>query len=245
MRLPTQFLVCLLSVVYALAVCPLLRPLALYGLVACDRADEDPARRAQVVDWIVRHGEDRCLTGPIDGARPAYEVRLRAVLDSVGLETLAVVKDLEVVVCLDQRVGTQLTRWWSPEIAGVYYDTRDARVVSLWDDGAVPGTAWFFEQDAADRGPWLLGALANGFAAGAIPRGATIFGGWYTEHHSPESPGIPVFEWSSPSGFLGGAVARNTVLLDPPLVSTASVQLGQVDLNPRVSGGGDRVESPH
>lgn len=218
--------------------------LAVVPLYACNRANEDPGRRAIVVDSIVHHSDERCLTGPTNGERPAYEARLRAVLDAVDLETLEVMKDLEVVVCLDQRVGAQDTLWWSPEVAGVYYDTGDTRVISLRDDGAAPGSAWFFERDATSWGPPVLGELANGFDTGAIPRQGTLFGGWYTQQHSPESAGLPVFVWSSPSGFWAGVVARNPTLLDPPLVANASRQIRQVDLDPRVSGRGDGEESP-
>lgn len=193
------------------------------ALVGCEsRIDKD--RKADVAEDMIKTSVTYCQPGPIAGSPAEYGQRLRNVLMQSYTADMDVLKQHNVIVCLDQRLTDQKLGWLDTRMEGVYYNNGgQGGVLTIWDNGKEPS---FWSKDASDWGASLIHDFAAQLKNGKIkPTDAH----WYAYEGSYiVSCGKDCWttqyyvDWVKEQKFDKDTIRKNQVIVQtPPLKATA------------------------
>jgi hypothetical protein len=134
-------------------------------LVGCE-SGVDKARKADVAEDVIKTSLTYCQPGPVNGSPAEYGQRLRNILLNVRTADMDVLKQNNIMVCLDQRLADQKLGWFDTRMEGVYYNNGgQGGVLTIWDNGKGPS---FWSKDASDWGSSLIHDFANQVRKGRI-----------------------------------------------------------------------------
>lgn len=109
------------------------------AVVGCgSKADND--FKNDIVDNLIENtvasvSQNTTKDTDIDYADAAYQTRLKNALLLCNTKDLGYLKDNNISVILDARLGSQEKVSFGTEILGAYYTAPGQKVLSLWDDG--------------------------------------------------------------------------------------------------------------
>jgi hypothetical protein len=112
---------------------------AMAALVGCggkaDKQLKNSLADNLIENTVASAAQNSAGAGSIDYADAAYQTRLKNVLMLCAAKDLGYLKDNNISVVLDGRLGDQAKVSFGAEILGAYYAGAGQKVLSLWDDG--------------------------------------------------------------------------------------------------------------
>ena len=193
-------------------------PLALvFSLAACE-SGQDIARKPGVAESLIENSAAKCETGPINGNKMQYSSRLRKILMDTPTKDLERLKDNGITICLDQRLSHQRNDLFDSRIDGIFYNNNSIPVVSLWDDGKMPGESGFFSLKSYDYGDINLENLSDKISDNKVPAQGTYM---YSSRYNCGKSCIRS-QWRSAPDFDQDSIAKNPELKSPPLRANKS-----------------------
>lgn len=172
---------------------------------------EDVARKPESATMLI----DAAL--PLRPALPAgdtnarYDARLNAILLDCRTDDLDTLKAHGVIVVLDRRLGAQANSFWGTDIQAAYYERGDRKILSLWDDGTMPGDGSFWGQDPYDYNASLIEKLATELRKGRTSE--TMFGAHYSNGKTAWD------DWKPAEDFSSLTRRKNPDLMNPPALN--------------------------
>ncbi|TAL30571.1 MAG: hypothetical protein EPN97_12200 [Alphaproteobacteria bacterium] len=198
------------------------------ALAGCEsRIDKD--RKADVASDIIQTSVTYCQPGPVNGSPADYSQRLRNILLDSYTADMDVLKQNNIVVCLDQRLTDQNLGWLDTRMEGVYYNNGGkGGVLTLWDNGKPPS---FWSRDASDWGSSLIHDFANQVRKGKIKASDAhwyAYEGSYTTSCGQNCTTTNYYvDWVKEQKFDKDTIRKNQAIVQaPPLKATAPARPG-------------------
>ncbi|MBI1215038.1 MAG: hypothetical protein GC185_04365 [Alphaproteobacteria bacterium] len=175
----------------------------------CDSTQE-LARKPGVIDALVQRALERADTQDDRPQNPPYAARLRAALDRASTSTLECLLENDVTVCLDQRFSQMKSGFFDTEIVAAFYNDKDAKVLSLFDDGTDKG--YFLQRGLLDCADDAL----NGAACEIVKRKDKLPALSFGCMEFNAATKTNTFEWENARGY-AKEIRKNRWLVKPPL----------------------------
>ena len=186
----------------------------------CD-STQDLERRPKALAHILERSLAKADQQSPFSAHTSYEMRLRTALDGVVTADLATLSDKRILVCLDHRL-TQAHIGGSP-IRGIYYNSRP-KLLTLFDDGKMPGEKGIFAKDINHIANGVIGRLAKTIRADRDMPNLMI-----ASDHSRFNPivGLPqfYFDWNNEKT-VKAVLQKHPELRIPPVINSGRASKG-------------------
>jgi len=180
-------------------------------LAGCEKAPTPTEKKAEAMAQIILNSETICERGPVNPTKDQYDARLMKVLLDMPTASLQALVDKDVTVCMDQRLGAQVTDPAHTRIDAIYYSNAGGKggTIALWDNGKQPVQVQPGEHSAYGRGDDKLETIAQRVLEGNVPTdGSKLYAGEYGDYH--------LVYWKTPDKFDQTSIASNPQLQNPP-----------------------------
>jgi hypothetical protein len=189
------------------------------AVVGCgSKADKD--FKNDIVDNLIENtaasvSQNTVKDTDIDYADAAYQTRLKQVLLLCNTKDLGYLKDNNISVVLDGRLGDQQKVSFGTEILGAYYTAPGQKVLSLWDDGT--NETRFGSTDHQDYAARSVSELVRAIKSGTLDQSQPVHY-FSSEKMQNGIQSQSAIKWKSADGFNAKAQNANPVLAQAPSV---------------------------
>ncbi|MDD9899551.1 MAG: hypothetical protein OXT65_01065 [Alphaproteobacteria bacterium] len=182
----------------------------------------DHAQRRDHTAALIENSVSYC---PQENGDTQYTARLNGILRDVPTDSLAILRNRDVTICLDRRLAEQKKLFFGQQIEGALYrgDNSNTPIVTVWDNGQNESRMLY--RDIYDLGAETVGSIANTLpTAKANAAYGTLFAYKYEEckEHAiarflfNEQSCKNKIRWKPANDFHAYAVEQNPALQNPP-----------------------------